>query len=137
MAIRPDDHRPLLDRILSDYGLAPSALAIVPDVQEWSRGHREEEPEPFRQAKWIRFADGTFHIAMADVLTDDMINGGKGAMDFRGMASSVETLDTDMKYLVHLLPHEIAGHVLRTGEQIPRSQWAFKQLSKYVPNAEP
>ena len=69
---------------------------------------------------------------MVDMLTDEMIEGGKGLMEALEMASSVATLDTDVKYLVHLALHEIAGDVLRTGEQAPRDQWAFAHLSKYV-----
>jgi hypothetical protein len=119
LAIRPSDHGLLLDKILSDYGLAPSSLEIVPDVQAWCQRHGMKEDHPFRQAKCARGPDGAFHIAIVDVLTDDMIEGGKDAMRFPGMASSVYTLDTDLKYLVHLLLHEIAGDVLGTGNRKP------------------
>jgi hypothetical protein len=132
LALRPSDHRLLLDKILSDYGLAPSSLEIVPDVQAWSRAHGIEETSPFRQAKCTRDADGAFHIAMADVITDGMVEDGKLGMEGHEMASSVAVLDTDLKYLVHLLLHEIAADALRTGEPVPRDEWAFAQLSKYV-----
>jgi hypothetical protein len=132
MAIRPADHRPLLDAILADYNLAPDALELVADVQAWSDRHCIEEPNPFCQAKCARGPDGAFHIAIVDLLTDQMINGGKGDMMGYGMMSKVETLDTDLKYLVHLLLHEIAGDVLRTGEQRTRDEWAFERVSKYA-----
>lgn len=131
MAIRTADHRPLLDKILSDYGLAPSSLEIVPDVRALCRDHGMEETAQAGQAMCARRPDGVFCIALVDVLTDNMIEGGKGAMELLGMASSVAVLDTD-RYLVPLLLHEIAGDVLGTGEQVPHDQWAFAQLSKYV-----
>jgi hypothetical protein len=131
LAIRPSDHGLLLDKILSDYGLAPSSLEIVPDVQAWCQRHGMKEDHPFRQAKCARGPDGAFHIAIVDVLTDDMIEGGKDAMRFPGMASSVYTLDTDLKYLVHLLLHEIAGDVLGTGNRKPRRSGARHRVGLF------
>jgi hypothetical protein len=82
MAIRNADHRALLDRILGDYGLAPPALEIVPDVRAWCcRNYGAKGTE---QATWVRDRDGLFHIGMVDVLTDDMIEGSKNGMELLG-----------------------------------------------------
>jgi len=132
MALTVADHRELLIRILDDYGLAPDTLELVPDVREWCHEHGIDENSPFRQAKCLcRYVDNACHIVMLEVLTDDAIASGKSAMESRGFMSEVATLDTDTKYLVHLLLHEVACHVLNSTDQERRDKWAFERVSKY------
>jgi len=69
---------------------------------------------------------------MADALTDDAIWSGKAAMECRGFMSEAATLDTDKKYLAHLMLHEVACHVLRRTDQESRDTWAFERVSRYV-----
>ena len=133
MAVVVSNHRELLNRILDDHGLASDTLEVVPNVREWCHAHGVDEASSFRQAKCLcRHSDGACHIVMADVLTDDAISSGKGAMEYRGLSAEVAALDTDMKYLVHLMLHEIARHVLGSTEQEPRDKWAFEHVSKYA-----
>jgi hypothetical protein len=132
MAITVTDHRDLLDRILQDHGLRAADLELVPNVQAWCRQRGVEEKNPNRQAKCLLNSDGTCHIVMLEVLTDDAIAGGKGGMLMHGFMSEVESLDTDVKYLAHLMLHEVACHVLRTTEQGPRDVWAFERVTRYA-----
>lgn len=131
--LRVAAHRPLLDRILADSGLPPETLELVPDIQTWCRGHGIAENHAFRQAKCLcRRSDRVCHIVMVDSLTDDMISAGKEAMSCRGFSREVSRLDSDEKYLIHLMLHEVACHVLQTTEQEPRDRWAFEKLSEYA-----
>jgi hypothetical protein len=68
------------------------------------------------------------------VLTIDALGASpiKAGWKYRGFVSEVAKLDTDMKYLVHLMLHEIACHVLRSTEQELRDKWAFERVSKYA-----
>ena len=61
-----------------------------------------------------------------------MISSGKAAMVVHGFLCEVSTLDSDEKYLVHLMLHEVACHVLQTIEQEPRDRWAFEHLPTYA-----
>ena len=127
------NHRELLNRILDGHGLASDTLELVPNVGEWCQANGVDETSSFRQAKCLcRRSDGACHIVMADVLTEDAISSGKGAMEYRGFLSEVAALDTDMKYLIHLMLHEIACHVLGSTEQEPRDKWAFDRVPKYA-----
>ena len=126
-------YRPLLDRILSDAGLPPETLELVPDLQIWCHNSGVGEDQPFRQARCLcRISDRACHIVMVEVLTDDMISRGKDAMEFHGFSSEIMSLDTDTKYLIHLMLHEVACHVLQTTEQEQRDRWAFERVSKYA-----
>jgi len=49
-----------------------------------------------------------------------------------GFMSVVEKLDTDIKYLAHLMLHEVACYILRTTEQEPRDTWAFERVARYA-----
>lgn len=131
--LRVAEHRQVLDRILADVGLASDALELVPDVQEWCHANGVEENHPFRQAKCLcRTSDRGCHIVMVQVLTDEMISGGKAGMMCRGFSHEVKKLDSDEKYLVHLMLHEVACHVLGSIAQEPRDPWAFERVSTYA-----
>jgi hypothetical protein len=132
MALAVADHRGLLNRILADHGLSADTLELVPDVQRWCPANETEESNPFAQAKCLCRSDGACHIVMVDVLTEDAINGGKGRMDALGLMHEVAGLDTEVKYLTHLMLHEVACHVLGTTEQLPRDKWAFDRLNRYA-----
>ena len=118
--------------MMMDYDLRVEWLKIVPSVQEWCRKNEIEEDNPFRIAKCICRTDGTRDIVFAEELTDDMIQSAKGSMMFRGFISGVESLDTDSKFLIHTVLHEIACPVLKTIDQVSRDKWAFDQMAKYA-----
>src|SRR4051812_13820209 len=103
MAITVTDHREMLNRILQDHGLTAVNLELVRNVQAWCHQRGIEEQNPDRQAKCFLSSNGSCHIVMLDVLTDDAIGGGKGGMLMHGFMTEVEKLDTDVKYLAHLL----------------------------------
>jgi hypothetical protein len=100
-------------------------------VAKWCREKGVEENNPFRHAKCSLF-EKACHIVMVDALTDDAISSGKAAMEFRGFESEVAALNTDKKYLVHLMLHEVACHVLRCTDQASRDRWAFDRFSRYA-----
>ena len=133
MALAVGNHRELLNRILADHELGPDTLELVPNVQAWCRTNKLDEKNPDRQAKCLcRRSDGACHIVMLDFLSDDAIAGGKADMEAYGFWAEVATLDSDIKYLVHLMLHEVACYVLGTTEQLPRDKWAFERVSRYA-----
>ena len=124
-------HRSLLDRMLREYALEPKCLEIVPDVQAWCETNNIEERNPWRSAKCFYSKDGC-HIVLCETLTDSMIASAKSLMAENGFETEVATLDTDVKYLVHLMLHEIGCFTLQTSEQRARDTWAFREMSHYV-----
>jgi len=113
--------------MLVHYGLSPECLEIVPDVQAWCVANGVDEQSPWRAAKCF-YSPSSCHIVMRDEQTDSMISSAKGAMLYRGFADELESLDSDRKYLVHLMLHEIACFTLQTSEQERRDAWAFQQM---------
>jgi hypothetical protein len=130
--IRVGEHRNFIIKMLADYNLREEWLAIVPSVQEWCQTKGIEEDNPFRIAKCICRSDGTRDIVFADKLTDAMIQSAKGSMVCRGFLSEVESLDTDFKFLVHTVLHEIACPELKTIDQATRDKWAFAHMERYA-----
>ncbi len=133
MTLIVSDHRPLLNTVLNDYGIAPETLELVSDVQAASLAYGIGERSYARQAKCLcSFEHRSCRIIMLDVLSDEAIASGKGALEFLGFETEVTTLNSDLRYLIHLLLHEIACHILQSTEQVPRDKWAFERISKYV-----
>lgn len=131
--LRVAEHLQLLHRMLNDYGLPASTLEVVPSVQAWSHAQGIAERNPFRTAKCLcRSADGACHIVIAAEISDDQIHSGKNGMECQGFEQEVQALASDRAYLVHLMLHEIACHVLATTEQRPRDEWAFVEMVKYA-----
>jgi len=128
--IQPDDHRPRIDELLKRYGLSLGNLQIVKSVQGWCREHSVCEENPFRIAKCLRQSDGTYCIVMAANISDDMISSAKGGLEAMGFSVEVASLRTDEDFLFHTVLHEIACKILDTGDQVPRSMWAFEQLKR-------
>ena len=119
--------------MLQDFGLLPGSLEIVPDVQAWCHANGVEEKNPFRTAKcFCHWAEGACHIVLAETISDEQISGAKDGMECSGFVEEVHRLGTDRKYLVHLMLHEIACHVLKTAEQEPRDAWAFSEMERYA-----
>lgn len=131
--IRVAPHRSRIDAILLDHGLDPGCLDLVPDVQAWCASRGVEESNPHRMAKcFCHWEEGTCYIVLSESLSQHQIKSGKAAMACYGLREEVRQLDTPEKFLIHLVLHEVAGHVLKTTEQKPRDVWAFEQLARYA-----
>ncbi len=124
------EHRDLVDSIFKKYDLPTSCYEIVPDVQKWCIEHNKEEKNSDRAAICLcRTENGAFHIVFREVQTDEMIASAKSNMQLiYGFWDEVEKIDTDLKYLEHLILHEIACKILGTTEQKPRDKWSFREM---------
>ena len=130
--IRVREYKKLIEKMLTDYDLPEESLIIVPNIQEWCSKEGHEEKNPFRIAKCICKADGTREIVFVEEITEHMISSAKGYMEFIGLSLEVSCLDTDYKFLIHSVLHEIACPVLKTIDQYERDKWAFVQMEKYA-----
>ncbi len=123
------EHKELLEFIFKKYDLPTSCYEIVPDVQKWCEANGIKEPNLFRAAKCLcRTKDGAFHIVFKEVQTDEMIASAKTTMELYGFVNEVAKLDTNLKYLEHLILHEISCKILGITEQEPRDKWSFKEM---------
>jgi hypothetical protein len=125
-------HSSLVEHVLRHYGLPPSTVELADDVALWCKEHGLEERNPYRAARCFPL-NSPFLIVLRAEQSEDMINSAKARMELDGLAHQVRQLDTDTKYLVHLLLHEIAALKLCTGEQLARDNWAFNEFPKHVP----
>ena len=71
------------------------------------------------------------YIVLAETISDEQISSAKDGMECSGFIYELRQLGTDQQYLVHLMLHEIACHVLKTTEQEPRDAWAFSEMERY------
>lgn len=122
----------LLQATLKYYGLPPDTLEITPNVQEWCKKNEIQEPYPDRQAKCFYNSDNCL-IVLKKEISAQLVKSAKDSMEFNAFKSEVMLLNSDIRYLTHLLLHEIACFILQTSEQEPRDRWAFAELSKHVP----
>ena len=121
----------LLQAILKYYGLPPDTLEITANVQEWCKKNEIPESYADRQAKCFYNTDKCL-IVMKKEIPSHLIKSAKDSMEFTIFKREVMLLSSDIRYLVHLLLHEIACFALQTSEQEPRDRWAFAELSKHV-----
>jgi hypothetical protein len=127
--IKVSEHRKLIDSIFLKYNLSTSGYEIVPDVKEWCEKNNVIETNSFRAAKcFCRASDGAFHIIFKEEQSDNMISSAKSTMESYGFVNEVKKLDSDLKYLEHLVLHEISCKILNETEQKPRDEWAFKEM---------
>jgi hypothetical protein len=75
---------------------------------------------------------GECYIVLSETLSHEQILSGKAAMECYGFREEIRALDTPEKFLVHLILHEVAAHVLETTEQVPRDEWAFERVARYA-----
>lgn len=129
--IRVSDHLPQIKKVLSAYEIKPEWLEVTSSVQDWCNERGVEEVNPFRAAKCFLWPDRCY-IIMQDVQTDAMIQSGKQHMECNGFESEVPRLNTDFKYLLHLVLHEAACYVLRRIDQQSRDEWAFHEIHKHA-----
>jgi hypothetical protein len=124
-------HTVLIANVLAHYHLPASSVEVVDDIQEWCRTNGADERNPWRAGRcWYR-ADGCQIVLRAEQ-TDSMISSSKSRMELLGFGPQLALLDTDEKYFVHLLLHEVAAYVLQTAEQATRDEWAFQQLPLHL-----
>ena len=126
------NHLSHIQKILSAYGIKPEWLEITNSVQDWCVQKGIEESNPFRAAKCFLGSDSCY-IVIQELQTDEMIQSSKQLMKLNGFDSETLLLNTDFKYLTHLLLHEVACYALGETEQNSRDQWAFNELNKYAP----
>ena len=124
------DHRELIEALLRTYNLDPQIVETVDDVAARSTELGYPDDNPFRTARSICTPEGTAYILISAEISDDMIESAKAAMAWRGFDDEVQRLSTDELFLEHLVLHEIACHVLGTGDQGPRDRWAFEHVSR-------
>ena len=129
--IRVTNHLPEVRRVLRQYAIGPDWLEVTVSVQDWCHQKGVDEDNPFRAAKCFLWAEKC-HIVMQDVQTDAMIQSGKQHMEYDGFEFEVRELNTDFKYLLHLVLHEAACYVLRRTDQRSRDEWAFRELHKHA-----
>lgn len=128
--IRVSDYLPDVIKVLEMYGVESEWIEITSSVQDWCHENGVEEQNPFRAAKCFLLPKRC-HIVIQDEQTDAMIKSGKQCMVYDGFNSEVSELDTDYKYLLHLILHEVACFVLQNTEQKIRDEWAFSELHKH------
>ena len=129
--IRVSDHLPQVHEILGAYGIEPNWFEITASVQDWCHQQGVEEDNPFRAAKCFLWLERC-HIIIQDEQTDAMIRSGKYSMECDGFESEGRALDTDFRYLMHLILHEAACFVLQGTDQRTRDEWAFGELHKHA-----
>jgi hypothetical protein len=125
--IRVSDHLESIAALLAKHGLPPDTVQVVASVKAWCKDHGVEERNPSRAAKCFVSPDRCL-IVVRDEQSDQMIRSAKERMELDDFEVEVSHLDTDAKYLEHLMLHEIACFELQCTEQKPRDRWAFEQM---------
>ncbi len=125
-------HLPMLYAILGHYGIPRESLELSHDIQVWCCERNISESNPFRGAKCILLTPEKCHIVLRHKQTETMVLSAKHFMVQHGFETEVEALNTDAKYLAHLILHEIACFILQTTDQQKRDEWAFKELSNHA-----
>ena len=121
----------MLHAMLKRYDLPPETLELTKSVQDWCRARGVPEDNPFRAAKCFSTAERC-HIVMQAELSASMVASAKSYMEFCGLEAQVAELNTDARYLAHLMLHEIACFKLQSIEQEARDIWAFEERARHV-----
>jgi hypothetical protein len=139
---RVSDYRPAIDRVLKHYGLPPEALELVSSVKDWREENDMIDETDMNSSRTAIFINkwektGAFHIVMCETVSWQKFEGIKYVIGREGFADEVKMLTSESLSLLHLMLHEIAGHVLNTSDQAPRDFWAFKEMEKHKSYFQP
>ncbi|HEX9071257.1 MAG TPA: hypothetical protein VF852_04825 [Pseudolabrys sp.] len=130
--IRVADHREAINRVLAHYGLGPDALEVVPSVFDWCKTNGVPGDHIGRMAICLcNWETGACRIAMREQFSGTDFENANAAMLVRGFRDELDRLNTSENCLLHLLLHEVACHVIKSTEQVPRDTWAFAELDKH------
>lgn len=120
----------MIDVVLARYRIPPEWCEVVDDVLDWCRQNGIDDDDPFRAAKCF-YTPAKCHIVLSAIQTDDLIAGGKSRMLCDGLGDEVARLDTDVRYLLHLVLHEVAAFTLQVSDQLARDRWAFDEMQHH------
>ena len=132
MTIDVEQHRDHLERLLADLGEGEWVLQIVDSVEDWAESANLPQRRILIPAMAVRASDGRRIVVVRHLLTDDIQNDVLGGFLIRGHGDQPELKDP-VRFVEHLVLHEVAHHVLDTGDEDTCDAWAFSKMVGRVP----
>ena len=130
--ITTESYRSIIECLMKENGIPPDSLMIVDDVEQWCVDQgiiKRSEYYPFRAAKCLYSkALDRFMILVSRCITDGMKASIKGCVFMKFGDQYRKVLDNDLKFLQHLVLHEIAHTKGLSEEECDR--WAFDKLAE-------
>lgn len=128
--IRVKDYQDLVFDLLKRHGLGPETLKPVPSVYDWAKKERVPESKLCRVSRAVRRRhNGKPLIVVCEEITKCQISSVLDRMKHPriGLYSKAVQLDTNEKFLTHLILHEIA-HLTQCLKEDEADEWAFAQM---------
>ena len=126
MTIDVEQYRSHLERLLGNLGEGEWTLMTVPSVEKWAQSVGRPLRRVFVPALAARASDGRRLVVVRRLLTDEIQSNVRYGFVMRGQDE--EDLQDPMRFLEHLILHEVAHHVLDTEDEAPCDGWAFARL---------
>lgn len=128
MTIDVEQYRDHLERLLATLGEGEWTLLTVDSVEDWAASVNLPPRGIFIPAMAARASDGRRFIVIRRLLSDDIQGSVLGRFLIKGYGDQPELKDP-VRFLEHLVLHEVAHHVLDTDEEEPCDAWAFSRMS--------
>lgn len=124
-----EQYREALEAVLKTHASAPVDLMIVDDVSEWAKSRiGNARGNPIAMSV-IDTPSGAWGIVMRREMSADRIRGVLDRMVFGGYLDAAEVLNDPLRFLEHLVLHELAH--LHNGWGQDREddcdEWAFER----------
>ncbi|SRR6266550_1622388 len=131
MTIDVEQHREHIERLLANLGEGEWTLLTVDAVEDWAASVKLPQRDVFIPAMAVRASDGRRFVVIRRLLTDDIQGSVLGRFLIRGYGDQPELKDP-LRFLDHLVLHEVAHHVLDTDKEEPCDSWAFSKMPGHV-----
>ena len=132
MTIEVEQHRDHLERLLTNLGEGDWALQIVDSVEDWAASVNLPQRRVLIPAMAVRASDGRRIVVVRRLLTDVIQKAVLDGFLFRGQGDQ-PGLEDPLRFVEHLVLHEVAHHVLDTDDEEPCDAWAFSKMPGRVP----
>lgn len=127
-----EQYREALKAVLKAHASAPVELMIVDDVADWAKGRIGNARGNPVAMSVVAKPSGAWGIVMRREMSAERIRGVLDRMVFGGYLDAAEVLDEPLKFLEHLVLHELAH--LQNGWGQDREddcdEWAFERTGR-------
>jgi hypothetical protein len=127
-----EQYREALETVLKAHASEPVDLMIVDDVAEWAKGRiGNAKGNPIAMSV-VATSSGAWGIVMRREMSAERIRGVLDRMVFGGYLNAAELLNEPLKFLEHLVLHELAHLRNKWGQdrEDDCDEWAFERAGR-------
>ncbi len=129
------EHAEMVQKHLAAHGLPTDTVCYTDNIQSWCAQNEPEirEDNPWRLAKAVYRSDGRRAILLLDPIPAQVVQSQVYQLKLAGWGQA-EQLTTEVRFLEHLVLHEIGHFVTDSASDRDADKWAFEEMGIAEPS---